>query len=187
MSDSEAPESGERGDLPQAVVRGSRQSGRRISIVWIIPIVAAVIGTGLAWRSWENRGIDIVIQFETADRIVPGQTTVRFRNVDLGRVSDVTVGKDRDHVEIEVQMHVSARPYLTEGTKFWVVKPRVSAAGISGLGTLISGAYIAMYPGPKTGNYARRFTGLEEPPSDPAGTGRAGPEKYYRPRIFPEK
>ena len=173
MSDSQGPGNGEGGELPEAVVRSSRQSGRRLSTVWIIPIVAALVGAGLAWRSWENRGIDIVIRFDTADRIVPGQTSVRFRNVDLGVVSDVAVSEDRERVELKVRMHVSARPYLTAGTKFWIVKPRVTAAGISGLGPLISGAYIAMHPGPEDAARARRFTGLEEPPSDPEGGGLA--------------
>lgn len=173
MSDSEAPGSGERGELPQAVVRESRRSGLRISSVWIVPLVAAVIGAGLAWRSWENRGIDIVIQFETAELIVPGQTAVRFRAVEIGLVTGVSVSDDFQHVDVAVRMHESVRSYLIEGAKFWIVKPRVTAAGITGLGTLISGAYIAAYPGPATGSPTRRFTGLEDPPSDPAGTGLA--------------
>jgi len=173
MSDSEAPGSGGGSDLPQAVVRSSRPSERRVSIIWVIPIVAVVIGAGLAWRSWENRGIDITIEFDTAESLLPGQTPVRFRNVDLGMVSDLTVADDRETVVVDVQMHVSARPYLTKGTKFWVVKPRITAAGVSGLGTLLSGAYIAMYPGPESVKKDYQFTGLEEPPSDPAGTGLA--------------
>lgn len=173
MSDSEASESGGGGDLPEAIVRNPRRSRRRISVVWVIPIVALVIGVGLAWRSWENRGINITIEFSSAESIIPGQTAVRFRNVDLGVVSGMSVSKDRDGVQVDVRMQVSARAYLTEGTKFWVVKPRITASGVTGLGTLLSGAYIAMYPGPKTAGRARHFVGLEQPPSDPAGTGLA--------------
>ena len=173
MSNGEGPGSNQPGDLPQAVVRDSGQPGRRISIIWIIPVVAALVGAGLAWRSWENRGIDIVIEFDTADSIVPGRTTVRFRDVEIGLVTTVNVSVDLQKVDIGVRMHETMRPYLVEGKKFWVVKPRVTAGGISGLGTLISGAYIAMDPGRKTGKLLRHFTGLEQPPSDPAGTGLA--------------
>ena len=173
MSDAEGPGSNQPGELPQAVVRNTGQAGRRISTIWIIPVVAALVGARPARRSWENRGIDIVIEFDTADSIVPGRTTVRFRDVEIGLVTTVRVSDDLQKVDIGVRMHESMRPYLIEGKKFWVVKPRVSAGGISGLGTLISGAYIAMDPGRKTGKLVRRFTGLEQPPSDPAGTGLA--------------
>ncbi|MFP8881692.1 MAG: MlaD family protein [Myxococcota bacterium] len=173
MSDSEGPESNQRDDLPQAVVRDSRQPGRRVSIVWIIPVVAVLVGAGLAWRSWENRGIDIVVTFETANGIVPGQTTARFRGVEIGMVTHVSVRSDLQEVDIVVRMQEAMRPYLVAGKKFWVVRPRVTAAGISGLGTLISGAYIAMDSSQKTGPLVRKFKGLEQPPSDPDGTGLA--------------
>lgn len=173
MSESGTPGNGGGGELPEAVVREARHTRWRISLVWIVPIVAAVIGAGLAWRSWENRGIDIKIEFDSADRIVPGQTTVRFRNVELGVVSGVSVTEDRERVELAVRMHMTAKPYLTEGTRFWIVRPRITAAGVTGLGTLISGAYIAMYPGPEKGKKERHFRGLEQLPSDPAGTGLA--------------
>ena len=173
MSESETSENGQGDELPEALVREARHTRLRISLVWIVPIVAAVIGAGLAWRSWEDRGIDIKIEFDSADRIVPGQTSVRFRNVDLGVVSAVSVTEDREQVELSVRMHMSARSYLTEGTRFWVVRPRITAAGVTGLGTLISGAYIAMYPGPEKAKEQRHFLGLEQPPSDPAGTGLA--------------
>lgn len=173
MSNTEGPGSNQPDELPQAIVRNAGQPGRRISVIWIIPVVAALIGAGLAWRSWENRGIDIVIEFDTAESIVPDRTTVRFRDVEIGLVTTVNVSDDLQKVDIGVRMHETMRPYLIEGKKFWVVKPRVTAGGISGLGTLISGAYIAMDPGRKTGKLVRRFTGLEQPPSDPAGTGLA--------------
>ena len=173
MSESGTPGNGGGGELPEAVVREARHTRWRISLVWIVPIVAAVIGAGLAWQSWKNRGIDITIEFDSADRIVAGQTTVRFRNVELGVVSGVSVAEDRERVELAVRMHMTAKPYLAEGTRFWIVRPRITAAGVTGLGTLISGAYIAMYPGPEKGKKERKFRGLEQPPSDPAGTGLA--------------
>jgi paraquat-inducible protein B len=173
MSDSENPDNNQPEDLPQAVVRDTHRWGRRISSVWIIPLVAALIGAGLAWRSWEKRGIDIVIQFQAADGIVPGQTSVRFRDVEIGLVTDVQVGDDLQEVDIAVKMHETMRPYLIDKKKFWVVKPRITAGGISGLGTLLSGTYIAMDPGGETGELVRSFKGLEQPPSDPAGTGLA--------------
>lgn len=158
-------EYGTKEGAPEAVVRGPR----RFSIVWVLPILAAIIGLGLAYRTYSEKGPDITIRFETAEGIEPGKTSIRFRDVGVGAVSDVTVADDLSHVEVSANLSKDMGKHLVVGTRFWVVRPRVGAQGISGLSTLVSGSYIGMDPGPAAGASARSFVGLEEPPINIAG------------------
>ncbi len=155
---------------PQANVR--RKSG--FSLVWVLPIIAAVIGAYLVFTTLSQRGREIVISFQTADGLTAGQTKVRHKAVDLGTVTSIRLASDMSHVTVRVRMASEADPYLTEHARFWVVRPRLSASNISGLETLISGGYIEMDPGTeKGGNSQSEFTGLENPPgvrSDEPGT-----------------
>lgn len=144
---------------PQARVRRSR-----FNLVWLIPIVAIAIGGWLAYRTLAQRGPLVTITFQTADGITAGQTQVRHKAVTLGTVESVRLAKDMSHVDISVRMTDEAEPYLTDHARFWVVRPRLSAGNISGLETLVSGAYIEMDPGKGGGQEKFRFTGLEQPP-----------------------
>ncbi len=132
------------------------------SLVWLVPLVAALIGAWLAWRTLSERGPVITITFETAEGLEPGKTKVRYRDVDVGTVEGVAVAPDLANVVVTVRMVRGAVAHLTEGTRFWVVKPRLGFGGVSGLGTLVSGSYIGMDPG--QGAESRVFHGLEEPP-----------------------
>ena len=155
-------------NLPQAELRERRQ--RRISTVWIIPVVAAIIGGGLAWRTLSERGPEITISFASADGLEAGKTLVRYRNVVVGTVEDIELSDDLGSVTATVRMmHASARRHLGPTTEFWVVRPRISAQGISGLSTLVSGDYIALEPGPPDGKFTRHFEGLLAPPLDESG------------------
>ena len=155
---------------PHAHVR--RKSG--FSLIWILPIVAAVIGGYLAFKTLSGRGREVVITFQSADGLTAGQTKVRHKAVDLGTVTAIRLSDDMSHVIVRVRMASEADPYLTDHARFWVVRPRLSASNISGLETLISGGYIEMDPGNGTdGNSQTAFTGLETPPgvrSDEPGT-----------------
>ncbi len=145
---------------PQAEVR--RKSG--FSFIWLLPIVAAIIGAYLAFETLAKRGPEIVITFNGADGLTAGQTKVKHKAVDLGTVTSIRLAPDMSHVVVTVRMTSEADPYLTDHARFWVVRPRLSASNISGLETLISGGYIEMDPGPKGGAQKRDYTGLEDPP-----------------------
>lgn len=157
-------------DIPEAVVKP--RSG--ISIVWIIPIVAALIGAWVAYKSFSEVGPTIIITFENAEGLVAGKTKVKYKDVEVGLVNKVDIAEDLEHVLVTVEMHKDAREYLTEKTRFWVVKARIRAGSVTGLGTLLGGAYIAMDP-VNGGKFVKKFTGLESVPV----VTRDLPGQYY--------
>ncbi|MBV9750286.1 MAG: MCE family protein, partial [Acetobacteraceae bacterium] len=146
-------------EIPQAHTKRSR-----LSLIWLIPLVAVAIGGYLAWRTLSQRGPLITITFDTADGITADQTQVKYKAVTLGTVESVRLVNDITHVAVAVRMKAEAEPYLTDHARFWVVRPRLTAGNISGLETLVSGAYIAMDPGKGQGQPKLAFTGLETPP-----------------------
>jgi len=146
--------------LPEAVVDEER---RGVPMVWLLPIVALLVGGWLIYKTYSEKGPEIVISFKTAEGIEEGKTQVKLRDVKVGTVESVEFSPDLSDVMVTASMVKGARPYLTDKTRFWVVRPRVDAGQISGLGTLVSGAYIAMDPD-NTGKQVDRFTGLERPP-----------------------
>ena len=133
--------------------------------IWIIPIIAALIAAFLGWRAIEARGPTITITFNTADGMQAGQTKVRHKAVDLGTIKSVTLDDDMTKVKVEIEMQRTAARYLTNNARFWVVRPRIGFGGVSGLDTLLSGAYIELDPGALDGSSKRDFTGLEAPPA----------------------
>ena len=163
-----------RGDPPPPhPVATVHPRGRHISWIWAIPVVTALIGLWIAWDTLTRRGPLITVTFETAEGLVAGQTHVRHKDVDMGLVQTVALSKDLQKVHVTIRMNRSAEPLLTETAKFWVVKPRFFAGSISGLETLLSGAYIELLPGTPNGTPQREFLGLEDPPvllSDVPGT-----------------
>ncbi len=154
--------------MPHAVVR----SRARPSIVWLIPLVAAVVGLFLAYRAYTERGPIIVITFDSAEGLAAGSTRVKFKEVDIGLVEAVELSEDLSQVVVTANLVSGAERYLTENTRFWVVRAVVSAGQISGLGTFLSGAYIAIDPATE-GEQTWRFAGLDKAPvvtSDVPGT-----------------
>lgn len=135
----------------------------RLPIVWAIPIVAALAAGFLAWRTWSQLGPTITITFDSASGLEEGKTQVKYRDVSLGVVKTVDLSADLSHVIVTAQMDKDATPHLTDGTKFWVESARLSAEGVSGLSTLLSGVYVGMLPGP--GQPAREFHGEATPPT----------------------
>lgn len=158
---------------PEPAVPDSQVHGRRpFHVVWLIPLVAALIAGFLAWRTLSERGPTITITFHTAEGLVAGQTKIRHRAVDLGTVRRITL-TDENTVSVEADMRREAEKYLTGTANFWVVRPRLTAGNISGLDTLLSGSYIELDPGAARGLPKTAFVGLEEPPavrSDVPGT-----------------
>jgi paraquat-inducible protein B len=135
---------------------------RRFSPIWLVPIVAAGLAGWLGWKTLVERGPTITITFESADGIEAGRTRIMHKNVALGVVEAVDFSDDLSHVILRARMNRTAASHLTTGNRFWVVRPRLSVAGVSALNTLVSGAYIEMEPGP--GEPSREFVGLEGPP-----------------------
>ncbi|MCU0837571.1 MAG: MlaD family protein [Rhodospirillales bacterium] len=136
----------------------------RLSLVWIIPIVALLIGGWLVWKTLSEKGPTITITFTSASGLEPGKTRVKYLDVDVGSVRAVRLSDDLGQVIATVEMSKDMEHHLNEATQFWVVQPRLSAGGVSGLGTLLSGSYIGMLPGAPGGAGKRAFSALVEPP-----------------------
>jgi paraquat-inducible protein B len=150
-------------DTDQNVQNAVLRPRRWFSWVWIAPLGAAAIVIGLAIRGLEDRGPLVTISFTEAEGLQPGETKIKHKDVELGTVEKVYLTRDMSRVMVEARMRRSVTEHLTEGSRFWIVRPRVGIGGISGLSTLVSGAYVEMYPG--DGPAERNFVGLDEPPT----------------------
>lgn len=139
------------------------QTKRSFSIIWVVPIIALLICGWLTFKAMSEKGPEITITFDTADGLVAGKTTVKFKDVDVGKVTKLELNDDASGVVATVEMTNNASSYLTDKTQFWVVRATVAAGEISGLGTLLSGAYIGCNPSTE-GNKQTHYEGLEKPP-----------------------
>jgi paraquat-inducible protein B len=137
---------------------------KRFSPIWLVPIVAALLVVYLGYSTLARRGPEITLHFKTADGLVGQQTLLKYKAVPIGTVEDIDLGAGHDDVVVRVRMQRSGKFLLTDHARFWVVRPRFTLANMSGLETLVSGAYIAVDPGPSGGKMERDFKGLEEPP-----------------------
>lgn len=147
----------------------------RISWVWLVPFIAALIGASLLVKGWMHAGPVITVTFESAEGLEVGQTKVRYKDVVIGQVTDIRVASDRSNVVVQIDLNRDGSSYITQqGTRFWVVRPRLGVSGVSGLGTLFSGAYIGVDADAKLekGEPVYDFTGLEKPPE--IASGRPG-------------
>jgi paraquat-inducible protein B len=142
---------------------------RRISAIWLVPIVALLLGIWMVIYTLRSQGPEITIVFSSAEGIEAGKTKLKLLSVDVGLVESAGLAEDLERVVVKARLEKAAAPLLREDTQFWVVRPRIGTGGVSGLGTLLSGGYIQLAPG--TGAKGRReFVGLEEPPVTPTGT-----------------
>jgi paraquat-inducible protein B len=146
---------------PEAIVQPKKKFS--FSIVWLVPVVAVLIGGWLVYKALSEKGPTITITFESAEGLEAGKTKIKYKDVEIGQVEAIDLAKDLSHVIVTVELHKEANSYLNENTRFWVVRARVAAGGVSGLGTIFSGAYIGIDPG-KSGKPTRSFKGLEIPP-----------------------
>ena len=144
------------------------EGGRRISGIWFIPLLALALGVYMVIHNMMTEGPEIEIVFKTASGLEQGKTKVKYRNVDMGVVESIRLDDDFDSVIATVKLDRQTLPLLRDDTRFWVVTAQVSVGNISGLDTLLSGAYIQMAPGQgKQGH--RRYTALDNPPLTPTG------------------
>ncbi|PID60100.1 MAG: hypothetical protein CSB44_11400 [Gammaproteobacteria bacterium] len=148
----------------EARVEARPRSGFRVSLVWLLPLLAVLFAAAVVYQYWQQRGPLISIQFASAGGIEPGITAVRRNEVVVGRVEAVELADDLNSVVIKARMDPRVEPWLDEDTRFWIVSAHVSATEISGLGTLLSGAYLEVDWNDTRGEPRDEFRGLEEAP-----------------------
>jgi paraquat-inducible protein B len=142
---------------------------RSISAIWFVPLVAVLIGAWMVYHQWSNQGSIITISFKSAVGMEIGKTKIKSRNVDIGEVFSIELNEASDGVIVKARMSKSAEKLLVEDSHFWVVSPKITHTGISGLSTLISGVYIEMTPG-VSNKEKYQFTALADKPVTPKGT-----------------
>ncbi len=183
------------GHDPQGLPDPQLQPARRWlpSLVWLVPIIAALVGLSLVAHEVFERGPVITITFKTAEGIEPGRTKVKYKAVNIGDVKSVSLSRDLSHVQVKVELTKEAEGFAVADTRFWVVRPRVALSGVSGLNTLLSGTYLGADAGKSTESQTD-FVGLETPPaitgdqkghqyvlhSDTLGSLDIGSPIYYR-------
>lgn len=153
-------------DVPEAVAEPPRRHS--LPLVWLLPVIAIAVGGWLAVRAILEHGPTITITFRSAEGLEAGKTKIRFKEVEIGTVTAITLSSDRTGVVVTADIAKSAENLIVEDTRFWVVRPRITGGGVSGIGTLLSGAYIGMDDGDST-TARRSFVGLEAPPVLTAG------------------
>jgi paraquat-inducible protein B len=178
--------------VPEAEIR-IRKRRFSISIVWVVPLVAVLIGGWLVFKALSEKGPTITITFSSAEGLEAGKTKIKYKDVELGQVSTIMLSEDLTRVIVTAELVKEAEHFLSVNTRFWVVRARVGVSGVSGLGTLFSGAYITLDPG-NPGNATHHFKGLEQPPlvttdlpgrhfvleADTLGSLDVGSPVYYR-------
>jgi len=181
---------------PASAATPKFNAAQRWNVVWVVPILALLVGVWLVYHNITSKGPLVRVTFETAEGIVTGKTEVRCRNVKVGFVDDVELSNDLRYVTVSLRMDPEAAKLLRGNAAFWVVKPRVSAGDVSGLGTFLTGAFIELDPGPDYGENKPRteYKGFERPPAtslsvpgrrlvlqaDEAGSLIPGSPIYYR-------
>ncbi len=178
-------------ELPDAII--DRRRRRSSQLIWIIPIIAFIIGISLAVRVYLEKGPVITISFPSGEGIEAGKTKIKYKDVQIGLVKSITISKDRSKVLVTADIARDAEGFLNTDTRFWVVKARITGSSISGLGTLTAGTYIGMDVGTST-ETSSSFKGLATPPAvtmdipgsqfilhaDDVGSLSAGSLLFYR-------
>jgi paraquat-inducible protein B len=157
----ETPNNQDDSSIPEAVAEPKRRFS--LQLVWLIPIVAAIIGGTLAVRSYLQQGPTITISFKSGDGLEAGKTKIKFKDVEVGLVTKINISKDLKRVIATAELVKEAAPYLVDDTRFWVVRPRISGGSVTGLGTLMGGSYISIDVG-RSKKTVRDFRGLESAP-----------------------
>ena len=146
----------------------SEKPKRNLAWVWLIPLVAAIIGLSILWRQWSNQGPMISITFQSAADLQEGKTQIKFRDVVIGLVDTIELSENSETVVVRARLDSDAEHLAVDGTQFWVVRPSIGVEGVSGLSTLMSGAYIGTGQpvGTRVSTQRKRdFVGLERPPA----------------------
>lgn len=150
---------------------------RQISRIWLLPLLVILIGGWVTTRYYLDQGPSVDITFATAEGLEAGRTRVRALSVDVGVVKDIRLADDLNGVKVRIQLNPGTDRLMHADTQFWVVRPRLNASGVSGLGTLLSGPYIELYPG-NGERGGKHYTGLDEAPHTPPGVAGMRVELY---------
>lgn len=140
-----------------------------ISSLWLIPLLTLLIGLGMVYQHWRSQGPLITIHFQQANGLEAGKTKVKYRDIEVGTVTALTLNANFEGVEATVRMNPNTNAMLGEQAKFWVVRPNIGVAGISGLDTILSGSYITLVADTNN-SFSDKFTGLDAPPLTAPGT-----------------
>lgn len=154
---------------PQSAHSADVSPIKTISKIWLIPIIALLVGIWMVYYQWSNQGPLITIELSSATGLEPGKTKIKARNVDVGEVRSINLKAESDGVRVTARMSSDTYHLLKQDTEFWVVTPKVTISGVTGLTTLLSGPYIELSPG-ESDQSATTFIGLDEPPVTPSGT-----------------
>ncbi len=152
-----------------ATVKAGVNRKRRFHRIWVVPIATFVVGLWMVYAHWASQGPLIEVMFTTGEGIEAGQTKVKRKNVEVGEVLGLRLTDDAQSVVLSIRVHKEYADLLRQDAQFWVVRPRIGPGGVSGLSTLLSGAYVEMSHGVAEES-AREFVGLERPPVTPIGT-----------------
>lgn len=139
---------------------------RKLSPLWIIPILTIVLAGWLLVKSAHDAGQEVQIYFSDAQGLIAGRTTIRYQGLKVGMVQDINLSEDLTRIYVKADIYPEAEKLLGKDTKFWLVKPSATLSGISGLDTLVTGNYIAIYPATKQDSSIKQFTALDTIPSD---------------------
>ena len=137
---------------------------RRLSLIWIVPVLALLISLGVAYQNYADRGTLIEIAFEDANGVTSGETVIKYRDVEVGRVEDVSFAEGLGEVIVQARIDKEVAPYLDDDANFWVVEPTVNLRGVTGLETVLSGVFIEGTWDTQADVQQYEFTGLEQPP-----------------------
>ena len=160
---------------PASPVRktAARAAQAGVNVIWLVPILALVVTLGIAWNAFRDRGSLIQIEFADATGITAGETTLRFREIIVGRVEAVQFTADLSRVVVDVRINRDIAEYIDDEASFWIVRPQVTAQGVTRLDTVLTGAFIEGYWDADVSEPATRFVGLDRPPlirNDQPGT-----------------
>jgi len=139
------------------------KTGRSFSIIWLVPVLALLIGGWLAFKAFQEKGPTVTITFVSAEGLEAGKTKIKYKDVEIGLVEEIRLSDDLKHVLVTAELKKDTEKYLNDKTRFWVVRAQIRGGTVSGLGTLLAGAYIGIDPA-TGGQPTHQFTGLEVPP-----------------------
>ena len=149
-------------DMTSNAQQGIVKKRKGLPLVWLLPVIAFIVSGWLIVKTILEKGPEITITFPTADGLEVDKTKIKYRDVEIGKVTTITITDDLQAITVTAELNPNTADYLKENTRFWVVRPQIGLGGVSGLGTLLSGPYIEVQPGDGAGQ--KHFTGLTRPP-----------------------
>jgi paraquat-inducible protein B len=152
-------------EIPRARIRRRRV----VRLVWVVPLIAVAVAAWLVFQRIQDLGPEITVSFEDGAALRVGQTPLRYRGVQIGEVSRVKLSADEKHALVSIRLQRQAAHIAREGSRFWIVRPRVGWGSFTGLNTVLSGPEIQVIPGKPDAPEEKQFAGLETPPSSVEG------------------